>query len=88
MNKNTALLLRSLAGGVLITILTPFLPVLAWPMLMFDPLFPPRCQPGTSGCLFSGEALVATAVSEVLVYSLLTYLILKWRLTYLKRTRL
>jgi hypothetical protein len=86
LNKNTALSLRSLAGGVLITVLTPFLPFLAWPMLMFDPLFPPQCAPGTPNCLFSGKALFATALGEILIYSLLTYLILKWRLRYLRKT--
>ena len=86
MSKNIALSLRSLAGGILITLLTPFLPVLAWPMLIFDPLFPPVCGPEASACLFSGKAIFATFASEVLVYSFLTFFILKLRLVYLKRT--
>jgi hypothetical protein len=84
MSKNISL--RSLAGGILITLLTPFLPLLAWPMLLFDPLFPPDCGPEASACLFSYKALFATLVSEILVYSLFTYLILKLRLIYIKRT--
>jgi hypothetical protein len=85
MSKNTELSLRALAGGILITLITPFIPLLAWPMLIFDPLFPPECEPEVLVCLFSGKALFATLVSEVLVYSLVSYLVLKWRLIYLKR---
>jgi hypothetical protein len=86
MDKNTELSLRSLAGGILVTLVTPFFPLLAWPLLVFDPLFPPECDPEAVICLFSGKALFAALLSEILVYSLLTYLVLRWRLMYLRRT--
>jgi hypothetical protein len=46
-----------------------------WPLKIFDPLFP------TGGMKFvpSNEALSATVICDVLVYSLLTYLVLWWR---------
>ena len=86
MSKNAELSLRSLAGGILVTLVTPLFPLLAWPLLVFDPLFPPECEPEAVICLFSGEALFAALVSEILVYSLLSYLVLRWRLISLKRT--
>ena len=72
-------------GGFGITLLSPVIHLLAWPMLIFDRLFPPRCEPEILICMFSGEALIATLLSQLVIYSLIIYAVLKLRLVYLKR---
>lgn len=86
MRKSNGQISQSIVGGVLITFFgTPVLPFLAFPMLIFDPLFPPECHPEAFICLFSGKALLATLASEVLIYSLLIYFALRLGLIYLKK---
>jgi hypothetical protein len=86
MSKKMERPLQSLAGGLIITLSSPIFGLPAWPLLIFDRLFPPECTPEELACLFSGKAILATLVSEVLIYSLLTYLVLRWKLIYIKRT--
>ena len=78
-------LLQSVLGGFIITLLSPVIHILAWPMLIFDPLFPPKCEPEILICMFSGEALIATLLSQLIIYSLLIYAVLRLRLVYLRR---
>ncbi len=85
MSKNIERSIESLIGGSLIMLCTPVLLFLAWPMLIFDKLFPDECPPEALFCLWSDKALVATLLTEVLIYSLVTYLILKLDLVYLRR---
>jgi hypothetical protein len=86
MDKNAERALQSIAGGLIITLLSPILGFLAWPLWIFNRLFPPDCEPNALFCLFSDKAILATLVTEVLIYSLLTYLALRWKLIYIKRT--
>jgi hypothetical protein len=85
MGRNSERLIKSLAGGVIATLFSVLFPLLAWPLLIFDPLFPPQCPPEALLCLWSDEALAATLATEVLIYSLLTYLVLKLNLLRLER---
>lgn len=78
---------QSVLGGFIITLLSSVLHPLAWPMLIFDPLFPPECGPEVTICLFSGKALVATVLSELVVYTLLIYAVLRLRLVRLRRAK-
>lgn len=86
MSKKDERIVQSIAGGLIVTILTPILGFLAWPMLIFEKLFPDECPPEALICLWSDKAIIATLVTEFLIYSLLAYLVLKWRLISIKRT--
>jgi hypothetical protein len=76
---------QSLAGGVLLTLCTLLLPILAWPILIFDKLFPDECPPEALICL-SVKAIVATLVTEFILYTFLTYHALRLGLLTIKRT--
>ena len=78
----------SILGGVLITMCTPVLPFLAWPLLIFAGLFPDDCGGDDTEalCLVSDSAIYATLVTELIVYTLLSHFVLSKRLFSLKRT--
>jgi hypothetical protein len=78
-------LLQSALGGFIITLLSSVLPLLAWPVFIFDPLFPPECGPEVAICMFSGKALAAAALSQLIIYTLLSYAVLRLRLICLRR---
>ena len=86
MSKNDGRIMKSIAGGLIATILTPVLGFLAWPMFIFERLFPDDCPPEALICLWSDKAIFATLATEVLIYSLLTYLMLKLDMFHLERT--
>lgn len=86
MSNKDERILQSLAGGVLLTLVTALLPMLAWPMLIFDKLFPDDCPPEALICLWSDKTIVATLATELVLYTLLTYLILRLGLLTIKRT--
>lgn len=86
MSKNSERAGQAFIIGVFLTACTFVLPYLAWSMFIFDKLFPPDCPPEALLCFWSGTAIAATLASEILIYSLLTYLLLRRRVIYLKRT--
>jgi len=79
--------LPSILGGVLITMCTPVIPFLAWPLFIFAWLFPPVCGDDPEAfCLLSEAAIYATFVTELLVYTLLSHFLLSKHLFSLRRT--
>ena len=86
MNGKTASPIVSVLGGVLVTMCTPVIPLLAWPLFIFAGLFPPDCGGDPEAfCFVSDAALFAAFATELLVYSLLSHLVLRGRLFSLKR---
>jgi hypothetical protein len=85
MGKNTERASQAFIIGVIITAATFVLPILAWPLLIFDNLFPPDCPPDAMIYLWSDRAIVATLASELILYTLLPYFILGQRIIYFKR---
>lgn len=77
---------QAIIGGLIAMLLSPVLGFLAWPMIIFDPLFPPDCPPETFICFWSEKAIIATLVTEFIIYTLIIYLILRLGLIHLKRT--
>jgi hypothetical protein len=86
MSKNGERVTQAAIIGFIITAATPAFPLLAWPLLIFDKLFPPDCSPEALFCPWSAAALLVALASELLIYSLLTYLVLRQRVFYFKRT--
>jgi hypothetical protein len=86
LSKNSERAGQAFIIGVFLTACTFIFPYLAWPMLIFDKLFPPDCPPEALLCLWSDTAIAAAFASELLIYSLLPYLLLRRRVIYLKRT--
>ena len=78
---------QAILGGFIISLLSSVIPALAWPMLIFDPLFPPECGPELLVCMFSGKALIATLLSQLIIYTLLIYAVLRMRQVYLRRVK-
>lgn len=85
MGKNTERAGQAFIIGILFTAVTFVLPILAWPLLIFDKLFPPDCPPEAMFCLWSDKAIVATLASELIIYTLLPYVILGQRIINLER---
>jgi hypothetical protein len=75
---------HSLLGGFLVTLCSILIPVFAWPIVLFDRVFPANCVSDVPIICISGSAIIATVISEFTIYSLLTYVILRWHLVYLK----
>lgn len=50
--------------------------VVAWPLKIYSQLFPPHA--GCIGCSFTDAAMILTAVTDWIVYSLLTYVVLRY----------
>lgn len=75
---------HSLLGGLLATLFSIVVPIFAWPLVLFDRLFPANCVSDVPIVCISGSAIAATLISEFTIYSMLTYVVLRWHLVYLK----
>ena len=85
MSKKGEDIIKSIVGGLIVTTLSPVFGFLAWPMFVFEKLFPEDCPPEALICFWSDKAIIATLATEVLIYSLLIYLVLRLGLFHLEK---